>query len=74
VISAQQANPVPVVVSCTNISLNTAITVSVRPASGATVTAVGHNSTGTQASSTATVLINVPRGGGIIWATAATSN
>jgi len=74
IISSQQASPIPVVVSCANIPLNTAITVSVRPASGATVAAVGHNSTGTQASSTATVLINVPRGGGIIYATAATSN
>jgi len=74
VISAQQANPIPVVVNCANIPLNTAITISVRPASGASVTAVGHNTTGTQASSTATVLINIPRGGGIIWATAATGS
>ncbi|MCX6926368.1 MAG: hypothetical protein NT154_24645, partial [Verrucomicrobia bacterium] len=43
VISAQQANPIPVVVSCTGIPLGAAITVSVRPASGASVTAVGHN-------------------------------
>lgn len=74
VISAQQGNPIPVVVSCANIPLNTAITVSVRPANGATVSAVGHNTTGTQASSTATVLLNVPRGGGIVWATATTGS
>ena len=74
VLSAQLANPVPVVVGCANIPLGTPITVSVRPASGSTVTAVGYNSAGTQASSTATVLVNIPRGGGIIYATAATGH
>ena len=74
VISSQQANPIPVVVTCANIPLNTPVTVTVRAASGATVTAVGHNSSGTQSSSSATVLINIPRGGGIIYATAATSS
>ena len=74
VISSQQANPIPVVVSCANIPLNTPITVTVRPANGSTVSAVGYNNTGTLASSMATVSLNMPRGGGIIWATAATGN
>ncbi len=74
VVSAQQAAPFPIAVHCANLALNTRITVSVRPANGATVSATGLNSTGTLASSTATVLINIPRGGGLIYATAATSN
>ncbi len=71
VLSAQQNNPISVVVHCSNIPLNTQITVSVKPANGATVSATGLNNTGTLASSTATVLLNMPRGGGIIYATAA---
>jgi hypothetical protein len=63
-----------VVVSCANIPLNTPITVNVRSANGTTVTGVGYNSTGTLASSTATVSLTMPRGGGIIWATAAVGN
>lgn len=74
VVSAQQANPISIVVHCTNLPLNTQITVSVKPANGATVSAIGFNNTGTLASSTATVSINMPRGGGIIYATAATGN
>lgn len=74
VLSAQQNNPIPIVVHCSNIPLNTQITVSVKPATGATVSATGLNNTGTPSSSTATVLINMPRGGGIIYATAATGN
>lgn len=74
VLSAQQNNPIPVVVHCSNIPLNTQITVSVKPANGAAVSATGLNSSGTLASSTATVLINMPRGGGLIYATAATEN
>lgn len=74
VLSAQQNNPIPVVVSCANLPLNTQITVSVKPANGATVTATGYNTTGTLASSTATISIVMPRGGGLIYATAATSN
>ena len=70
ILSAQQATPVPVIVHCSNISLTTQITVSVKPANGATVSATGLNTTGTLASSTATVLINIPRGGGLIYATA----
>ncbi len=73
-ISAQQTNPIPLVVNCSNIPLNTQITVRVNPASGATVSATGYNTTGTVASSTATIPINMPRGGGLIYATAATGN
>jgi len=73
-ISAQQSNPIPIVVCCANIPLNTEITVSVKPANGATVSATGYNTAGTQTSSTATISILVPRGGGLIYATAATSN
>jgi hypothetical protein len=73
VISAQQNNPVPIVVSCVNLPLNSVITVSVTPMNGSPVSAVGSNNTGTQASSTATVSLNMPRGGGLIYATAATS-
>ena len=74
VLSAQQNNPIPVVVSCANLPLNTQITVSVKPANGAAVTATGYNTTGTLASSTATISIVIPRGGGLIYATAATVN
>jgi len=74
VLSAQQNNPIPVVVSCANLPLNTQITVSVRPANGAAVSATGYNNTGTLSSSTATISITIPRGGGQIYATAATSN
>ncbi len=74
VLSAQRSTPIPIVVHCSNIPLNTQIAVSVKPANGATVSATGLNNTGTLASSTATVSINMPRGGGIIYATAATGN
>ena len=73
-LAAQQPNSASILVRCSNLALNTAITVSVKPASGATVSAVGYNNAGTLASSTATVQVNVPRGGGIIYATAATGN
>jgi hypothetical protein len=74
VLSAQQNNPISIVVSCANLPLNTQITVSVMPAKGPTVSATGYNSTGNLASSTATISINIPRGGGLIYATAATGN
>jgi hypothetical protein len=74
VIAGQQANPIPIVVHCSNLPLNTPITVTVRPVNGSSVSAIGYNTTGTQASSTATVSLNMPRGGGIIYATAATGN
>jgi hypothetical protein len=73
-IPGQQANPIPIVVNCSNLPLNTPITVTVKPASGSSVSAMGYNTAGTLASSTATVSIVMPRGGGIIYATAATSN
>jgi hypothetical protein len=72
IIPAQQANPIPVVVQCTNLPLNTEISVVVHPASGPDVQAVGLNHAGTAASSTATVSLNMPRGGGIIYAKAVT--
>ena len=59
-------------VNCTNIPLNTEITVVVHPANGADVLAVGLNNAGTTAASTATIPLNLPRGGGIIYARAVT--
>ena len=73
IIAGQQANPVAIVVRCTNLPLNTPVTVTVKPANGATISAVGYNTSGTLASSTATVSLNMPRGGGLIYATAATA-
>ena len=67
IIPAQQNNPIPVIVNCTNIPLNTEIIVVVHPSNGADVQAVGTNNVGTTASSTATVGFNMPRGGGIIY-------
>ena len=72
IIPAQQTNPIPIVVNCSNIPLNTEITVVVHPANGADVQAVGINSAGTLAASTATISLNMPRGGGIIYAKAVT--
>jgi len=74
IISAQQSNPIPIVVRCSNLPLNSPITVSVIPANGPPVSAVGSNNAGTQTSSTAKIFLNIPRGGGLIYATAATSN
>jgi hypothetical protein len=74
VLSAQQNNPIPIIVSCANLPLNSLITVSITPANGSPVSATGYNSSGTLASSTATISINIPRGGGLIYATAATGN
>jgi hypothetical protein len=70
VLSAQQNNPIPVVVRCERIPLGTTITVVVKPALGPSVSATGVNNAGTFDSSTATVLVNIPRGGGWIYATA----
>ncbi len=70
VIPANQQNPVSIVVRCTNIPLNSEVIVDVKPANGATLRAVGLNTAGTQASSTATVQVNMPRGGGTIQAKA----
>ena len=74
VLSAQQNNPIPIVVSCANLPLHSLITVSVKPANGSPVSATGYNATGTQTFSTATISIVIPRGGGLIYATAATEN
>jgi hypothetical protein len=74
VISAQQSSPMPVVVNCANLPLGTAITVTIKPMTGSSVSAVGNNNAGTLASSTATISINIPRGGGLIYATAAMGN
>ena len=74
VLSAQQNNPISIVVRCSNLPLNTQITVSVKPANAPAVSATGFNNAGTLASSTATVSINMPRGGGLIYATAAIGN
>jgi hypothetical protein len=41
----------------------------VRPANGLSVSAIGANSTGTIALSTATVALTMPRGGGRVYAT-----
>ena len=71
-IPGQQSNPIPIVVRCTNVPLNTEITVVVQPVNGAPVQAVALNKTGTLASSTATASVNMPRGGGIIYAKAVT--
>lgn len=70
IIPGQLANPMPIVVRCGNIPLNTQIIVEVKPANGPTIQAVGLNNQGTQASSTATVSVTMPRGGGTIQAKA----
>jgi len=70
VVPANQQNPVLIVVRAANIPLNSEITVEVKPANGPTISAVGINNAGTQASSTATVSVNIPRGGGTIQAKA----
>ena len=68
IIPGQQANPVSIVVRCANIPLNTDIIVDVKPANGPTVRVVCANSAGTQASSTATVSVTMPRGAGTVQA------
>jgi hypothetical protein len=73
-LSAVQTNPIPVVVRCSNLALNSPVTVSVKPVNGPAVAVLGYNSSGTLSSSTATVLLNVPRGGGLMYATAAVGN
>jgi hypothetical protein len=70
VLSAQQNNPIPIVVRCERIPLGTTITVVVKPTLGAPISGTGVNNAGTFDSSTATVLVNIPRGGGWIYATA----
>ena len=70
VLSAQQNNPIPIVVSCANLPLNTLITVSITPANGLPVSAVGYNSTGTQHTHSDSICA----AGVFIYATAATGN
>ena len=70
VLSAQTANPVPVVVQCANIPVNTPVSVFAIPMTGPQVQASAVNNAGTLASSTATINLNLPRGGGIIYASA----
>jgi hypothetical protein len=72
IIPAQLTNPMNVVVNCSNLPLNTDITLKVRPANGTEVVAVGKNTAGTQTASTATIPVSMPRGGGIIFASAVT--
>ena len=74
IIPGQQANPIQVVVNCTNLPLNTPVTVTITPQIGSSVSAIGYNTSGTLAASTATVSLVVPRGGGVVWASAAVSN
>ncbi len=75
IIPGQENNPIAVVVNCFNLALNTPVTVTIKAAAnGSPVSAVGYNNAGTQASSTATIPIVIPRGGGIIYATAAAGN
>lgn len=70
IVPAVQQNPISIVVGCTNIPLGTEIIVDVKPANGTAVRAVALNNTGTKASSTATVQVTMPRGGGTIQAKA----
>lgn len=69
-VPAQNGSSLPVVVRCSNIPLNTTITVTATPANGPAVSATGLNSAGTLASSTATILLNLPRGSGLLMAKA----
>ena len=73
-IAGQQGTPIAVVVRCANISLGTPITVVVKGVNGPMVLGTGYNNAGTLASSTATVQVSVPRGGGTIYATVATGH
>lgn len=70
IIPSNQQNPVPISVTCSNIPLNTEIVVEIKPANGSTIRAVGLNTVGTLATSTATIFVNMPRGGGTIQAKA----
>jgi hypothetical protein len=74
IIAAQQANPIAVVVRCSNLPLNTPLTITIKPASGTSTSATTANSIGSAASSTATAILTLPRGGGQIYATAEVAN
>jgi hypothetical protein len=73
-IGSQQLNPVSITITCVNIPLNSDIIVEVRPSNGPYLSAVGHNASGAFALSTATVFLNMPRGGGTILAKVSTGN
>lgn len=60
--------PVPVVVRCLGLPLNSEITVTAYPSFGSPVTASGFNNEGTVGSSTATINLNLPRGVGTMQA------
>jgi hypothetical protein len=67
-IAGQVANPMPVVVQCSNLALNTTITLRISPQTAPEIYATAVNSSGTQASSTATFYVNMPHGGGLMYA------
>jgi hypothetical protein len=68
VIAGQVANPMPVVVQCSNLALNTTITLRISPQTAPEIYATAVNSSGTQASSTATFSVSMPHGGGLMYA------
>ena len=68
VIAGQVANPMPVVVQCSNLALNTTITLRISPQTAPEIYVTAVNSSGTQASSTATFYVNMPHGGGLMYA------
>lgn len=68
-----QSNPINIVVRCVNVAMNSQITVDVKPLNGAVASATGTNSSGTLASSTAVVSLNMPRGEGTIQARTTTT-
>jgi hypothetical protein len=68
IIPPQQQNPMNVVVGCSNLPLNTLITVVVRPANGEEIVTTGRNTNGSVASSTVSIPVTMPRGGGIVYA------
>jgi hypothetical protein len=70
VIPGQQVEPIPIVVQCRNIPLNTPVTVEVKPVDSQVIAVTAPNNTGTQASSSATVLVAMLHGGGTIQAKA----
>ncbi len=73
VIPAGTVNPVPVVVQCLNVPLNSSVSVFAWPEDLPQVMASGVNSAGTLASSTATISLNLPPGGGRIYAQVVTA-
>jgi len=72
-IPGQVANPMPVVVQCSNLALNTTITLHITSQNSSDIYATALNSAGTQASSTATFSMNLPHGGGVMSAQCVTS-